>query len=74
MGDLDVNVQTNVSLGIGNISNPIQIRVRGKNPACIKTTIDVVDGTIENEIEPIEATRGYRQVGGRPEHRFPHET
>ena len=74
MGDLDVNVQTNASLGIGNIPNLIRIRVRGKNQACIETTADVVDGTNENEIEPIAAIRGYRQVGSQPEHRFPHET
>ena len=58
MGDLDVNVQTNASLGIGNIPNPIRIRVRGKNLACIETTTDVVDGTIRDKIEPIAAIRG----------------
>ena len=73
MGDLDVNVQTNASLGIGNIPNPIRIRVRGKNQACIETTTDVVDGTIRDKIEPIAAIRGYRQVGSQPDCIFPHE-
>ena len=58
MGNLDVNVQTNTSLGIGNILNPIRICVRGKNPACIETITDVVDGTTRDEIEPVAAIRG----------------
>ena len=62
MGNLDVNVQTNTPFGIQNIPNPIQVRVRGKNPTCIETTTDAVDGTIENGIEPTAAIRKYRQV------------
>ena len=74
MGDLDVDVQTNTLFRIGNIPNPIQIRVRGKTPTCIKVATDIVDRTIKDEIELIAAIQGYRQVRSQLEHRLPHET
>ena len=74
MGGLDVDVQTNALFRLWSIPNPIQIRVRGKNLACIETITDVVDGTTRDEIEPTAAIRGYRQVRSQPDCIFPHET